>query len=117
MMKWGSLAATAEEAVSHNAKIRKRVIMRRGDVPHLTQISLATFPPGEIAAAHSHPDMWEIFLCDAGEGVMTVNGKDIPLKPGTWVVVEPNDVHQVKNNNDSMMVLSVVGVEQPKLLA
>jgi hypothetical protein len=48
-MKWGNLNRVGEEAISHNANIKKRVVLRKGDVPHLTQFARATFPPGEVA--------------------------------------------------------------------
>ena len=111
-MKWGSLASIGDEPVSHNAKIKKRVILRRGEVPHLTQIARASFPPGEIAPAHVHPDMWELFICETGEGTITINDGEIKLSPGTWVLVEPGDTHEISSSKGSQLILSVFGLER-----
>jgi len=110
-MKWGMLGSNGEEPSSHNTKIRKRVILRRGDAPHLTQVARAAFPPGEKAAAHAHPDMWELFICEEGSGVLKINNDEIKLSPGTWVLVEPGDTHEVENHTAGRLVLSVIGIE------
>ena len=112
-MKTGSVSMLADEPVSHNARIRKRVIVRRGEVPHLTQIARATFPPGETVPAHTHLDMWELFICEEGKGMMTVNGRKIDLLPGTLVLVHPGDVHELSSDIHSGLIVSVIGVEEP----
>lgn len=99
-----------DEPVSHNGAIRKRVILRKGSMPYVTQVSRANFPAGEKAPAHSHPDMWELFLCDFGAGIMRVNADSISLSQGVWVLVEPGDVHEVASLSDMPLVLTVFGV-------
>ena len=117
-MKSGSLASTTEEPVSHNARLRKRVIVRGGEVPHLTQVARSSFPCGESAPAHVHPDMWEIFICEEGTGFLIVNGHPIALTPGTWVLVEPGEVHEVRSSADNHLILSVIGLENsPRSIA
>jgi quercetin dioxygenase-like cupin family protein len=112
-MKTGLVSLLADEPVSHNARIRKRVIVRRGEVPHLAQIARATFPPAETAPAHTHLDMWELFICEEGKGVITVNGSKIALLPGTWVLVHPGDVHELNSDISSGLIVSVIGIEKP----
>ncbi|MEO0935016.1 MAG: cupin domain-containing protein, partial [Cyanobacteria bacterium J06641_2] len=38
-MKFTSLDNLPQEAVSHNAEIKKKVMLRFGDLPHLTNFS------------------------------------------------------------------------------
>lgn len=54
--------------------------------------------PGEVAAPHFHKQQTEIFYFRTVNGTFMVNGKQIPLKPGGVLVVEPNDVHETKND-------------------
>ena len=87
----------ADEPVSHNPFVRKRVWLRNGDSENITQIARSIFPPGESCEAHSHSDMWEFFLVDCGEVTFLINGKEMVLKAGDAVLIEPRDVHMVKN--------------------
>jgi mannose-6-phosphate isomerase-like protein (cupin superfamily) len=109
-MENGDLNSAADEPVSHNSTIRKRVILRKGDVPSIMQVARVTFPPGEIAGAHAHPDMWELFFCEAGCGIMTVESRQVPLTPGAWVMVRPGEVHEVANPRELPLILHVTGV-------
>ncbi|MEO1591876.1 MAG: cupin domain-containing protein, partial [Cyanobacteria bacterium J06632_22] len=81
-MKQTSLHTVPEQGVSHNGAIRKRVLLRAGDLPHLTQFAQASFAPGQVAAAHAHSDMHEVFLVQSGQ----VSGsQQDPLANGTVV--------------------------------
>ncbi|MEL7333376.1 MAG: cupin domain-containing protein, partial [Cyanobacteria bacterium J06560_2] len=53
-MKITSLNELPIESVSHNAAIKKQVMLRMGDLPHLTNFSQARFQPGQVAQAHAH---------------------------------------------------------------
>ena len=105
-----SLTALPDEAVVHNPAVTKRVLLRAGEVPHLTQFAQARFTPGEMAGPHAHPDMSEVFFVEAGRGRITVDGLDSPLDPGTCVVVEPGEAHAITNIGDSELVLTYFGV-------
>ena len=109
-MKRVSLNDLADQGVSHNAAIRKKVMLQPGDIPHLTNFSQATFAPGQIAPAHAHSDMHEVFFVSAGTGTMTINGTDQLLAPGVCILVEPGDVHEVSNTGEEMLVLTYFGI-------
>jgi len=100
-------------AVSHNAPVRKRVMLRYDEVPGVTQFARAVLPPGAVVAPHSHADMTEVFLCDGGRGTITVDGKVIELASGICVVVEPGEVHELRASDDGEMVLTYWGVVTP----
>lgn len=109
-MKLLSLTELPLERVSHNPAVTKRVLLRGSDLPHLVQFAQATFPPGESAPVHSHPDMVEIFLVEAGRGQITVDGTPYPLEPGSCAVVEPGEAHELANTGAAPWVVTYFGL-------
>ena len=109
-MKFISLSKLAEESVSHNPDIKKKVMLRAGELPHLTNFSQASFAPGQTASAHAHRDMWEVFFVESGSGVIRIDAREYPLLPGDCAVVEPGEVHEVINDSDSELVLTYFGL-------
>ena len=69
------------------------------------------FPPGEIADAHAHSDMAEVFLVRSGQGIMCINRMEYPLLPRTCILVEPNEVHAIENTSQDELVLTYFGVQ------
>ena len=78
-MKIADLNQVPEEAVSHNPAIKKRVLLRSRDLPHLTNFSQARFAPGQVAGSHSHSDMAEVFFVESGCGTITIDSQPYPL--------------------------------------
>jgi mannose-6-phosphate isomerase-like protein (cupin superfamily) len=109
-MKRSSLAQLPEEQVSHNPEIRKKVMLRFGDLPHLTNFSQARFAPGQIASAHAHQDMCEVFFVEAGMGTIAINGTLYPLTVGTCIAVEVGEMHEVINTGETELVLTYFGL-------
>jgi quercetin dioxygenase-like cupin family protein len=109
-MKLSSLTQLSEEHVSHNPAIKKKVMLRLGDLPHLTNFSQAQFAPGQVAAAHSHDNMCEVFFVEAGEGTIWIDGTPHPLLVGTCVAVEPGETHEVVNTGTTNLVLTYFGL-------
>lgn len=110
-MKHRSLSQIPSEGVSHNPQIRKQVMLRAGDLPHLTNFSQARFAPGQVAAAHHHRDMSEVFFVESGEGTIHIDGTPYPLQPGTCIAVEVGEVHEVVNSGDRDLVLTYFGLK------
>ncbi|UIE38795.1 cupin domain-containing protein [Leptodesmis sichuanensis] len=109
-MKLTSLSDLPAEFVSHNPEIQKKVMLRPGDLPHLTNFSQARLAPGQIASAHHHVDMYEVFFVMSGVGVITLDRTPYALTPGVCVAVEPGETHEVKNTGDEELVLTYFGV-------
>ncbi|MBF2025236.1 MAG: cupin domain-containing protein [Oscillatoriales cyanobacterium C42_A2020_001] len=109
-MKLTSLSELATEFVSHNPAIQKKVMLRSGELPHLTNFSQARLAPGQIAAAHRHTDMYEVFFVEAGEGMIEIDQTPYPLQPGVCVAVEPGERHEVSNTGTEELVLTYFGV-------
>jgi len=120
-MKIRDLSQLPWEAVSHEPKaigagavpapICKRVMLRRGELPHLMNFAQACFEPGQVAAVHLHLDMAEVFWVIEGCGVIEVEGQVQPLRPGICVVVEPGERHEVRNIGRQRLILSYFGLQ------
>ncbi|MDT7605044.1 MAG: hypothetical protein QOF61_3041 [Acidobacteriota bacterium] len=110
-MKRVSLADVPEEGVSHNLEIKKRVLLRRGDVPRLTNFSRARLAPGQVARAHEHTGMHEVFFVESGTGAMKVDGEELRLEAGVCVAVEPGERHEIANTGATDLVLNYFGIE------
>lgn len=109
-MKQVSLSQIPEQGVSHNPAIRKKVMLQAGELPHLTNFAQARFAPGQVAAAHAHRDMCEIFFVEAGTGTIVIDGIPYPLNPGTCIAVEVGEVHEVANTGSEELVLTYLGL-------
>src|SRR5919204_1251475 len=111
-MKTRSLGAIPVEGVSHNPGIAKRVLLRKGELPHLTQFAQARFAPGQVAFAHAHADMYEVFFVESGVGRITVDGCAHHLEAGSCVVVEPGETHELANIGAMELVVTYFGLEK-----
>jgi quercetin dioxygenase-like cupin family protein len=110
-MKKVSPADAAAAPVSHNPEITKRVLLRRGDLPHLTNFSRSLLLPGQTAGAHAHAGMHEVFYVESGEGAMRVDDHVITLEAGVCVAVEPGESHEIENTGARALVLIYFGIE------
>jgi quercetin dioxygenase-like cupin family protein len=110
LMKLTSLASIPTEFVSHNPQISKQVMLRSGDLPHLTNFSQATLAPGQVAAGHAHSDMHEVFFVESGAGTIQINGRAYSLLPGVCIAVEPGEIHEVSNTGIHELVLTYFGI-------
>ena len=106
-----SLADLSIESVSHEPGIKKKVFVRKGQMGNITQISLVTFLPGQVASIHRHQDMWETFIVQMGKGTIEVNQELIFIEAGDCVVVSPGESHEVKNTGVKEMKVLVIGEE------
>lgn len=109
-MKLIKINELPEQGVSHNARIRKRVMLENGEVGPITNLARAVFPPGEKADAHSHDDMAEIFTAESGCGEIRIDDVAYVFSPGMTVVVEPGEVHEIVNAGDTELVVTYFGV-------
>jgi mannose-6-phosphate isomerase-like protein (cupin superfamily) len=110
-MKIVSLKQLPQQAVSHNTAIKKRVMVARGELGAVTNFSQAVFPAGEVATAHAHDDMGEVFFVLAGSGEMDVDGETFPLAPGVCVLVEAGEQHEIRNTGNGELVINYFGIE------
>ncbi len=109
-MKITSLDKITDSEVSHNYKIKKRLMIPNDQIPHISNFSQATFPPGEIAPSHQHSDMSEVFFIQSGQGEIQVNDNCHIIKPGTCITIEPGDEHELRNTGSENLVVLYFGV-------
>ena len=111
-MKITSLNNLPQQTVSHNPEITKKVMLSNKDLPHLTNFSQATFAPGQIAEAHAHEDMCEVFFVSAGSGVIRIDGREYDLIFGVCVAVEPEETHEIINTGTKNLILTYFGIQK-----
>jgi mannose-6-phosphate isomerase-like protein (cupin superfamily) len=109
-MKISNLRELDELPVSHDPQLKKKVMVKNGVVPHLTNFSQAKIPPNESVSSHQHQDMYEIFFVNSGEGVITINSQEYHLTRDTCIVIEPKEEHSLKNTGDSDLILTYFGL-------
>jgi mannose-6-phosphate isomerase-like protein (cupin superfamily) len=109
-MKITNLNDIPEKSVSHNPEIKKKVMLSLGDLPHLTNFSQAIFAPGQVATAHQHEDMCEVFFVEAGEGIIRINEREFPLQQGTCIAVEVGESHEISNTGKKNLILTYFGL-------
>jgi len=66
------------------------------------EVAVMTIPPGDAEGdsqnKHEKADQW-LFVV-SGEGTAIVEGKPQPLKPGTLLLIERGERHEVRNDGD-----------------
>jgi len=112
-MHISALDTLPAEAVSHNAAIAKQMMLRSGQIGNLVYFSRARFGPGEVAGAHHHSDMSEVFFVESGEGAIAINGQSHDLHPGTCIAVEPGETHEITNTHSEDLILIYFGILSP----
>jgi mannose-6-phosphate isomerase-like protein (cupin superfamily) len=109
-MKLLELASLPLEPASHDAHVLKRVMLRNGQVPNLTNFSQSSIPAGTRTTSHAHTDMTEIFFIISGTGEIIINDQAQPIGPGSCVVIEYNETHVLHNTGTEPLVLNYFGL-------
>lgn len=109
-MKYVSLDSIPATKVTHNPKISKKVLISKGEIPHITQYAKVTLTPGQIADAHTHSDMYEIFSIESGAGKILINNNEYQLTAGVCVTVEPGEEHEVQNTSHNNLIFTIIGI-------
>ena len=109
-MKLVNIHELPDLGVSHNAKIRKRVMLSDGEVGAITNYARAVFPPGEKVGAHQHDDIAEVFTVESGCGEIHIDDVAYVFSAGTTAVVEPGEVHEIINTGATDLVITYFGI-------
>ncbi|MFQ5527886.1 MAG: cupin domain-containing protein [Thermoanaerobaculia bacterium] len=105
-----TLARLKPGSVTHEPAISKKVFLESGELPGLTNFSQAVFRPGDAVGGHCHEDMWEVFLVRSGRGTIRVDDVESALAEDDCWVVEPGEVHAIRNNGETDLVLLYFGL-------
>jgi mannose-6-phosphate isomerase-like protein (cupin superfamily) len=103
-MKLFSLDEASFEPVSHDPKLKKKVLAR-DILPSLKHVSHIILQPGDSASEHSHSDYVEVFYCIRGDAVFFINGKSVSIRKGHLLFVEPGETHSIQKVNEETELL------------
>ncbi|KAG0334268.1 hypothetical protein BG004_000488 [Podila humilis] len=109
-MKATTLDTLPVAYISHDSTVEKKVLLKMGEVPNVSQLAVATLKPGEQASMHYHKDMTETFHFQSGAGEMQVDDKIFEVKAGTTVTVFPMEKHEIRNTGLENLVLIYFGI-------
>jgi mannose-6-phosphate isomerase-like protein (cupin superfamily) len=65
--------------------------------------------PGQVGREHDESDTGqeEVYVTVRGFGTMTVDGEEIPLRPGTFVRVDPESTRVPRAGDDGLVFIAV----------
>ncbi len=92
--------------------VLKRVIATRDGLlegrPQM--INWVRLPIGSSFRAHYHEDMQEAFIILRGRVVMRIGETEVELESGDTLIVDPREIHTMKNICDEEVEYIVVGI-------
>ncbi|MDQ6998973.1 MAG: cupin domain-containing protein [Mariprofundus sp.] len=111
-MKITHLDHCAEQGLSHDAEIVKKILFHENELPASVRLSHAVFKPGQKASAHSHDDLYEIFYVISGSGLFRINGDEYQVTTGSCMRIDPGELHEVINDSHDDMIMIYFGLAQ-----
>jgi quercetin dioxygenase-like cupin family protein len=96
--------------ISHDPDILKKVLIEKGEIPHLMTFGEAVFGPGQSVEKHFHETMYEVFYITSGKAVFIVNGKSVDVVPGDCITIGPGEVHSQDNPFDEKVKWLYFGI-------
>lgn len=94
----------------------KFVILCDGEVfPFVSVVEI--FDEGGKTPPNEHGAAYEYFYVLAGEGKATVAGETVPIRPGSFFVVNPGHVHEVENTGKGRLYVLTTMVPDEKFTA
>lgn len=76
----------------------------------IQMINWATMLPEKSFSAHIHKDMFEIFIMMGDGLIMEIDDKEIALGKGDALIVEPTEMHELKNGTKMPIEYIVIGI-------
>lgn len=110
-MKISNLGQIVSASVTHNPTILKKVMIEKGEIPRITNFTQSRFPVGQSAPAHSHSDMFEVFLVESGIGVFVIDGIEYVVSAGSCIRIDLHEMHEIRNTGDEELILTYFGIE------
>lgn len=60
-------------------------------------VQMVTIAPGDAIPNHYHKTSYEVYFVITGDCHMFINDEELLLKQGSFLLVEPGDVHRLHN--------------------
>jgi mannose-6-phosphate isomerase-like protein (cupin superfamily) len=76
-------------------------------------IGLNSFEPGQFHALHSHEGMDKVYQVLEGEGMVLVDGRELPIKQGELVVAPEGVPHGIRNTGTRRLLVLAVLAPSP----
>jgi quercetin dioxygenase-like cupin family protein len=76
-------------------------------------VGLNCFEPGQFHALHSHAGMDKVYQVVEGEGVILLDGRELPIKAGELVVAPDGVPHGIRNNSGGRLLVLAVLAPSP----
>ncbi len=70
-------------------------------------VFVLTFAPGQALPAHRHPGSAVVLQVFGGNGTITVDGQESPIKQGDAILVNGDEEMQVRNSGQETLTLYV----------
>ncbi|MEN6557884.1 MAG: cupin domain-containing protein [Thermoguttaceae bacterium] len=92
--------------------VLKRVLLEKADLQpgRVQMVNWAEMDVGRRFTRHYHEDMQEIFVLVRGEAEITVGAETARLRRGDAVVIDPREVHQMRNVGPEPVEYLAVGI-------
>lgn len=106
------ISQLARQGVSHNPEIEKVVLAGKAELPHVTQIAIATLRPGQVASRNQHQDMGELFYFLSGNGIVELGNRNHSVRAGSIVKALPPTPHTIWNldKSEDLTLMTVASV-------
>lgn len=94
--------------------VLKRVIATADHLQsgQVQMLNWARLPAGESFQAHFHEDMQEVFVLLSGSVEMQVDEQTVTMTPGDTVLVEPREIHKMRNTGADTAEYIVFGISR-----
>jgi quercetin dioxygenase-like cupin family protein len=76
-------------------------------------VGLNCFEPGQFHALHAHAGMDKLYQVVEGEGVLLLEGKELPMKAGDLVVAPEGVLHGIRNVSGHRLVVLAILAPAP----
>mmetsp|Transcript_21981 Transcript_21981/g.47325 ORF Transcript_21981/g.47325 Transcript_21981/m.47325 type:complete len:180 (-) Transcript_21981:201-740(-) len=92
-----SLRALPIVPISHKGVVAsKRVMLKRGEVPHVAQFAQSVLEAGSQAERHTHAGLMEVYFVQLGLATFTLGWQTRALGPGEMITI-PEDMEHFLN--------------------
>jgi mannose-6-phosphate isomerase-like protein (cupin superfamily) len=92
--------------------VLKKVLLEKADLQpgRVQMVNWASLGAGKQFARHYHEDMQEIFILVQGEAEIAVGTETDTLRCGDAVVIDPREVHQMRNAGIEAVEYLAIGI-------
>ena len=92
--------------------VLKKILLEKADLQpgRIQMVNWASLGAGKAFARHYHEDMQEIFILVQGEAQITVAAETAVLRRGDAVVIDPREVHQMRNMGTEAVEYLAIGI-------